>query len=66
MCRFSSQILIKMKEAIEILKKELYSVEYLYKNYERANVLKHIDIDGMQKKIDGLKYSISILENRLS
>jgi hypothetical protein len=55
-----------MKEAIEILKKELYSVEYLYKNYERANVLKHIDIDGMQKKIDGLKYSISILENRLS
>jgi hypothetical protein len=66
MWRFSSQILIKMNEAIEILKKELYSVEYLYSNYERANVLKHVDSEGMQKKIEGLKYSIAILENKLS
>ena len=55
-----------MNEAIEILKKELYSVEYLYSNYERANVLKHVDSEGMRKKIEGLKYSIAILENTLS
>jgi len=62
MCRFSSQILIKMKKAIEVLKKELKSITYLYDSYERGNVLKHIDVDGYQKKMDALKYSIDILE----
>ncbi len=30
MCCFSSQILIKMEKAIEVLKKELKNLEYLY------------------------------------
>ena len=55
-----------MNEAMQILKKELYSIEYLYSNYERANVLKHVNSEGMRKKIEALKYSIAILENTLS
>ena len=51
-----------MDKAIEVLKKELKYIEYLYANYERANVLEHIDVNGMQKKMDALKYSINILE----
>lgn len=62
MCCFSSQILIKMEKAIEVLKKELKNLEYLYSNYERANVLQHIDVNGMQTKINALKYSIELLE----
>ena len=52
-----------MEKAIEVLEKELKSIEYLYANYERANVLQHIDVDGMQKRIDALKYTIDILEH---
>ncbi len=62
MCRFYSENLIKMEKAIEVLKKELKNIEYLYANYDRANVLKHIDVGGMQKKMDALKYSIDILQ----
>lgn len=51
-----------MKKAIEVLKKELKNIKYLYDSYERGNVLKHIDVDGYQKKMDALKYSIDILE----
>lgn len=51
-----------MKKAIEVLKKELKDIEYLYNNYERANVLKHIDVDGMHKRMDALKFAIEILE----
>lgn len=51
-----------MEKAIEVLKKELKSIEHLYDNYERADVLKYIDVDGMKKKIDALKYSIYILQ----
>ena len=62
MCRFSSQTLFKMEKAIEVLKKELRNIEYLYSNYERAGVLQHIDVDGMQTRINALKYSIELLE----
>lgn len=51
-----------MEKAIEILKKELRNIEYLYDNYERAGVLQHIDVGSMQTKINGLKYSIELLE----
>ena len=62
MCRFLSEKLIKMEKAIEVLEKELKSIEYLYANYERANILQHIDVDGMQKRIDALKYTIDFLK----
>jgi hypothetical protein len=54
-------------EAIEILKKELYSIEYLYNNYKRANVLElwYDKGEGMLKEIDALKYSIALLESKL-
>lgn len=63
MFRFSSQTLFKMEKAIEVLKKELRKIEYLYSNYERAGVLQHIDADGMQTRINALKYSIELLES---
>lgn len=44
-----------MEKAIEVLKKELKSIEYLYANYERADVLKYIDVDDMKKKDGCLK-----------
>jgi hypothetical protein len=51
-----------MEKAIEVLKKELKNIEYLYSNYERAGVLQYIDVDGMKTKMDALKYSIELLE----
>jgi hypothetical protein len=58
MCRFSSQINNTMDKAIEVLKKELKSKEYLYDNYKRAGV----PTNEVERSIYSLKYAIEILE----
>lgn len=47
-----------MEKAIEVLKKELKSKEYLYDNYKRANV----STNEVERSICSLKYAIEILE----